>query len=153
MVLSKTQAILGALILAIIALISPMSVQLGVHEGDESYTIYTLFWWTHSSLSVMREWRLNTFWTMLGYLPFVATRLVVPVQFDRYYAGKTSRWMVLLAGLIGELPLLLIVFGRTLESILTQLVFPLPLHILVCIIVIFWKPVNYDLEPFPLENA
>jgi hypothetical protein len=30
-VLSKTQAILGALILAIIALISPMSVQLGVH--------------------------------------------------------------------------------------------------------------------------
>jgi hypothetical protein len=144
---------LGALLLAIIALISPMSVQLGVQEGDITYTIYSLFWWTHSSLSVMRTWKVTAFWEMLSFLPFVATRLVVPVQFDRYYAGKTSRWMVLLAGLIGELPLLLIVFGRTLESILTQLVFPLPLHILTSIIVILWKPVNYDLEPFPLENA
>jgi hypothetical protein len=140
---------LGALLLAIIALLSPFTVFLTFREGDVSYTIYTLFWWTRGSLSAMREWRLNAFMVMLGYLPFVASRLVVPVQFDRYYDGKTSRWMVLLAGLIGELPALLLIFGRTLEAILTQLAFPLPLHILICIIVIRWKQANYDLETFP----
>jgi hypothetical protein len=141
------------MLLAIIALLSPVTVFIGVHGGDVSYSIYTLFWTTHGSLLAMRKWMLNEFWVMLGWLPFVVIRLVVPVQFNRYYDGKTSRQMVLLAGLIGELPALLLVFGRTLDSILTQLVFPLPLHILVCIIVILWKPVNYDLELFPLEDA
>ena len=153
MVLSKTHAILGALLLAIIASLSPFTVFLGIHGGDVSYTIYTLFWTTHASLSAMREWMLNELMVMLGYLPFVAFRLIVPVQFDRYYAGKTSRMMVLLAGFIGELPAILLIFGRTLDAILTQLVFPLPLHVLVCLIVILWKPVNYDLELFPLEDA
>ena len=148
MVLSKTNAILGGLLLAVIALISPFSVSLTAGGGDLFYTIYTVFWSNHASLSAMREWMVNEFWVMLGYLPFVAFRLAVPVQFGRYYDGKTSRRMVLLAGLIGELPALLLAFGRVPSSYLDYLVFPLPLHILVCIIVIFWKPVNYDLDPF-----
>ena len=153
MVLSKTHAILGALLLAIIALISPITVFLTSGGGDVFYVIYSLVWSTSGSFSALREWISNEFWVMLGYLPFVALRLALPVQFDRYYAGKTSRQMVLLAGLIGEVPPLLLIFGMHPAAYLTQLVFPLPLHILICIIVIFWKPVKYDLAPFPLEDV
>ena len=152
MVLSKTHAILGAFLLAMLALISPVTVFLATSGGEVFYTIYTLFWSTSGSFSAMREWMPNVFWVIVGYIPFVALRLVVPLQFDRYYAGRTSRQMVLLAGLIGEIPPLLLIFGSAPSMYLTQLVFSLPLHMLICVIVILWKPVKYDLEPFPSND-
>ena len=152
MVLSKTHAILGALLLAIIALFAPIVVYLAIGGEDVSYTILALWGTTSGSFSAMREWIPNEFMVMLGYFPFVALRLVVPFQFDRYYDGKTSRMMVVLSGFIGELPPLLLIFTSAPSTYLTQLVFPLPLHLLICIIVIFWKPVTYDMEPFPLED-
>jgi hypothetical protein len=148
MTLSRRQAIVGGIVLAIVALLSPFIFSYYSDVYETGFLAYTLLWTIESSSSGLLIIRLNAFWSILGYIPFVVFRLGVPVQFMRYYEKKTSGYSLAITGLAGEIPPLMMVLGVPLSGLGVRTVCPLPFHLLVCALIVLMKPVNYNGDVF-----
>jgi hypothetical protein len=92
--------------------------------------------------------RINDFWTAFGNFPFVAFRLGVAIQFVRYYEMKTTRFTLALTGLIGEIPPFIVILGMPPTLYLSQLAFPLPFHLLLCAILVYFRPIKRKADVF-----
>jgi len=142
MSLSRKQAIIVGVILAVVALLSPFIFSIHTDMYETTITIYTLFWMIYTNLSDTLVIRFNGFWSTMGYIPFVVFRLGVPIQFVRYYEMKVSSFTLAITGLAGEIPPLIMIIS------FSSIVCPLPFHLLICAIVVYLKPVNYGDDVF-----
>lgn len=143
--LSRKQVIIVGIILAIVGLLSPFYSRLSFSSYEISFRINTLFLMIGANYPRVFHIDFNEFWVIAGNLPFVIFRLGVPIQFMRYYEMKASRYELLMTGLAGEIPPLILILG--LHNI-TSFVAPLPFHLLICIIVIYFRPVNDNEDVF-----
>jgi len=148
MSLSRKQAIIVGVILAIVALLSPITISIHTDMYETTITIYTLFWMIYTNLSDTLVIIFNDFWSLLGNSFFVVFRLGVPIQFVRYYEMKVSRFTLAITGLAGEIPPLIMVLGMSPGLSFSSIVFPLPFHLLICAIVLLLKPVNDNDDVF-----
>ena len=148
MSLSRKQAIIVAVLLAVVALLSPFVFSIYTDMYETTITIYTLFWMIYTNLSDTLVIRFNVFWSTMGYIPFVVFRLGVPIQFVRYYEMKVSSYTLAITGLAGEIPPLIMVLGMSPGLSFSSIVFPLPFHLLICAIVLLLKPVSNNDDVF-----
>jgi hypothetical protein len=151
MSLSRRQAIVGSIVLAIIALLSPFIFSYHSDLYETGFQAYTLLWTIGSSSSGSLIIRLNAFWSILGYIPFIVLRLGMPIQFIRYYEMRTSGYALAITGLAGEIPPLIMVLGTFPNLSLFSIVCPLPFHLLLCALIVLMKPVNYNGDVFHEE--
>jgi hypothetical protein len=145
---SRRQVIVGSIVLAIVALLSPFIFSYHSDAYETDFLAYTLLWTIGNSSSGFLIIRLNAFWAILGYIPFVVFRLGVPIQFIRYYEMKTSGYALAITGLAGEVPPLIMVLGTFPSLSFSSIVCPLPFHLLICAIIVLLKPVNYNDDVF-----
>ncbi len=148
MSLSRKQAIIGGTILAIIALLSPFYSVIYIGPSGTSISMHTLFWSMHANFPGNQIISINEFWTIFGNFPFVAFRLGVAIQFIRYYEMKGSRFRLAITGLAGEIPPILMIIGMPPTVYLSQIVCPLPFHLLICAIIVLLKPVKNNDDVF-----
>jgi len=146
--LSRKQATIVGVILAVVALLSPFIFSIHSDMYETTITIYTLFWMIYTNLSDTLIIRFNGFWSTMGYIPFVVFRLGVPIQFVRYYEMKVSGFTLAITGLAGEIPPLIMVLGMSPGLSFSSIVCPLPFHLLICAIVLHLKPVNNNDDVF-----
>ncbi|MHA1138493.1 MAG: hypothetical protein ACTSSE_18590 [Candidatus Thorarchaeota archaeon] len=146
--LSRKQSIIVGIILAVVGLLSPFYAIIHISVYETTFLIYTLFLTIGYNSSGVLTIRFNEFWVILGYLPFVIFRLGVPIQFIRYYEMKTSRYALAITGLVGEIPPLLSFVGILLFTYQSSIRFSLPIHLLICAIVVYLKPVNDNEDVF-----
>ncbi len=146
--LSRKQSIIVGIILSVVGLLSPFYVIMHISEYETTFLIYTLFWTIGYNSSGILNIRFNEFWVILGYLPFVIFRLGVPIQFIRYYEMKVSGFTLAITGLVGEIPPLLSFVGILMFTYQSSIRFSLPIHLLVCAIVVYLKPVNDNEDVF-----
>jgi len=143
--LSQKKVIVLGIILAIVGLFSPFYSIFSFSSYEITIRIYTLFVTIGGNYPRSFWVDVNVFWVIMGYLPFVAFRLGVPLQFVRYYKMKVSRFELMIAGLIGEIPPFIMIFG---SQVIATYSFPLPFHLLICGIVVLLKPVNDNEDVF-----
>ncbi len=135
-------------ILAIISLLSPFYSGIYIDPSGTSISMHSLIWWIRVSLSGTPIIRINAFWTIFGNFPFVAFRLGVAIQFIRYYDMKVTKLALAITGLAGEIPAFLLIIGLPPPAYFTQIVCPLPFHLLLCAIIVFLKPVRHNDDIF-----
>jgi hypothetical protein len=145
---SRRQIIIGGIVLAIVALLSPFIFSFNSSAYETDFLVYTLFWMIGNNSSGLLVIRLNEFWAILGYIPFVVFRVGVPIQFIRYYEMKTSGYALAITGLAGEIPPLIMILGTFPSFSFSSIVCPLPFHLLICAIVVLLKPVIYNEDIF-----
>ena len=148
MVLSKKQAVIVGAILAIVGLLSSFYTIIYISEYETTFLIYTLFWTVGLNSSGVLGLQLNEFWVGLGYLPFVIFRIGVAIQFIRYYENKVSRYALAVTGLAGEIPPFISFVGILVANFGYSIVCSLPFHLLICAIIVYWKPVNNNEDVF-----
>lgn len=141
MELSKKQTVIVGAILAIVGLLSSFYSIIHISEYETTFLIYTLFWTVGLNSSGVLYIRFNEFWVLLGYLPFVIFRIGVAIQFVRYYEHKVSGYILAITGLVGEIPPFLSFVGILVSNFPSSIVCSLPFHLLICAIVVLWKPV------------
>ncbi len=146
--LSRKQANIMGIVLAVVALLSPIIFNIRTDMYETTITIYTLFWMIYTNLSDTLVIRFNGFWPTFGYSLFVVFRLGVSIQFVRYYEMKVSGFTLAITGLAGEIPSLIMVLGMSPGLSFSSIVCPLPFHLLICAIVLLLKPVNYGDDVF-----
>ncbi|TFG34203.1 hypothetical protein EU527_04565 [Candidatus Thorarchaeota archaeon] len=148
MSLSRKQVIISAIILAIIALLSPFFSITFVDRIETSILIQTLFFSFRTNIPGTPIIFLNDYWETIGYIPFVIFRLVVPMQFIRYYELKVTGYTLAITGLAGEIPPMLLIFSMPPTMYLSQIVCPLPFHLLICAMIIFLRPADLNSDAF-----
>ena len=146
--LSRKQAIIVGIILAVVALLSSFYTIIHISEYETTFLIYTLLWTIGLNSSGVLDIQINVFWVILGYLPFVIFRLGVPIQFIRYYEMKTSRYALAIIGLAGEIPPFLSFVGLLAFGSHSSIICSLPFHLLICAIVVYLKPVKDNDDVF-----
>ena len=148
MSLSRNQALIVGIVLAVVALLSPFIFIFRTDMYETNFLMYTLLWTIRNTSSAALVIRLNEFWVIMGYLPFVVFRLGVPIQFVRYYETRVSRFALAMTGVAGEIPPLLSFLGMLPSFAFSQIVCSLPIHLLICAIVVLLKPAKYDEDAF-----
>ena len=146
--LSRKQSNIVGIIVAIVALLSPFYTTIRISTYETMFRAHTLFFTIGTLSSGGLTIQFNVFWTILGNLPFVIFRLGVPIQFNRYYEMKTSRYALAITGLAGEIPPLLAFVGILAINFPSSIVCTLPFHLLICAIVVFLKPVRDNEDVF-----
>lgn len=146
--LSRKQTLAVAIVLAIVTLLSPFYFSFHSDMYETTITIYSLFLMIYFDSQNTLVIRLNEYWVVLGYVPFVVFRLGVPLQFIRYYEMRVSRFALAMTGVAGEIPPLLMIPGMLPSFSLSQIVCTLPFHLLICAIVVLLRPVNYNVDIF-----
>jgi hypothetical protein len=74
----------------------------------------------------------------IQYLPFVMLRPVLAYEFARYHEGKSTMERVTLAGILGEIPILLM--NAFTLPVVSEIMVPSPLHILVSVFILMYSP-------------
>ncbi len=146
--ISQKLVIMVGVTLAIISLLSPFFSIIAIGTNEITISMHTLIWWIRVSLPGSPIIRINAFWTIFGNFPFVAFRLGVAIQFIRYYEMKVSRFRLAITGLAGEIPPFLMIIGMPPTVYLSQIVCPLPFHLLLCAIIVLLKPVKNNDDIF-----
>ena len=146
--LSKKQAVIVGAILAIAGLLSSFYTIIHISEDETTFLIYTLFWTVVLNSSGVLGLQMNEFWVILGYLPFVIFRIGVAIQFVRYYEHKVSGYILAITGLVGEIPSFLSFAGVLVANFGHSIICSLPFHLLICAIIVYWKPVNNNEDVF-----
>lgn len=148
MSLSQKQVIVVGLVLVIISLLSPFFSVITISTIETSISMHTLFWWMQIKIPGSLIIRLNDYWVLVGYIPFVAFRLGLPVQFIRYYDLKATRFALALTGFAGEIPPIILIVGLPSSLYFSQIVCPLPFHLFICTIIVLLKPAKQLESPF-----
>ncbi len=146
--ISQKLVIMVGVTLAIISLLSPFFSVIYIGPSGTSISMHTLFWGILANFPGTQTISINEFWTIFGNFPFVAFRLGVAIQFIRYYDMKVTRFRLAITGLAGEIPPLLLIIGMPPALYLSQIVSPLPFHLLLCAIIVFLKPVRHNDDVF-----
>jgi hypothetical protein len=145
MSLSQKQVIVVGFFLAIVGLLSPFYSIFSFSSYEISIRLYTLFFTIGANFPRSFIFNFNVFWVIIGNLPFVIFRLGLPFQLKRYYEMKTTRFQLVITGLVGEIPPLILLSGLLGIS---SFVSPLPFHLLICGIILHLRPVNDKRDVF-----
>jgi hypothetical protein len=145
---SEKLAIKIGLAISIMSILSPFVVIIAFGLfGEISLSFWTVLF--HISISPLdQSITLHNFFLVLQYLPFVSIRFAFAYLMMRYYEGKTTGGMLVLSGLVGELIPALLILSLPSVVVLNQLVFPLPLHLLVGFIIVTMKPLPVITSPW-----
>lgn len=134
-----------AFLLALLGLLSPFIVTISFGLFGEVYIhIGTILF----DIQVGRRISFNEPWITFQYLIFVVFRPVFGYYFYKYYTGKTTTRQVILSGLFGEFPIIVIFILMAPSGLLSVFITPLPLHIFVGMAIIFTRPFDLPLTPW-----
>lgn len=146
--MSHAQVMVMAVVIAIVALLSPFYAVLYSDSYETSFLMYTVLWTIDFRFPNTILISFNQFWSLLGYVPFVIFRLGVPIQFVRYYSLKVSRFSLVIAAIVGEIPPILSYSLILLNNLFNSIICSLPFHLLLCAIIVIMQPVDISSDVF-----
>jgi hypothetical protein len=138
--------LLWGTVIAILALVAPISLTISFREYGTIYSFSGLIWYgTRFATGILR------FENFFGYfLPILCFRLVSALQIANYYRGNSTRKRTALILLIGEGPLLLSNTVALLSSLVFPglLIIPLPVQMIVGLLILWRLPLPEPTKPW-----
>ncbi|MBY8997819.1 MAG: hypothetical protein KGD60_08800 [Candidatus Thorarchaeota archaeon] len=146
-------AIGAGLLVLFIAVLSPfIFITSFGRDGQLSVTMYTLLWYWSIGPSGSIHFYLHDAWAIVQYLPFVGFRFPFAYLMMRYYEGKTTGERLILAGILGEVPPYLVSFSLHVGPFFSQIIGPLPLHLLAGLILVKLRPPPTITSPWEVHE-
>ncbi|TFH11649.1 MAG: hypothetical protein E4H14_00385 [Candidatus Thorarchaeota archaeon] len=138
--------LLWGTMMAILALLAPVSLTISFREYETIYTFSALIW--HGTRFSTGIFRMENFFG--AFLPILCLRLASALQTANYYRGNTTRKRTALIILIGEGPYLLsnIVALFSFLQLPGLLIIPLPIQMIVGLLILWRLPLPEPTKPW-----
>ena len=143
--------LLWGTLMAILALVAPISLTISFREYGTIYSFSGLIW--HGTRFSTGIFRVENFF---GYfLPILCLRLISALQIVSYYRGNTTRKRTVLILLIGAGPYLLGNIVALISSLQFPglLIIPLPIQMIVGLMVLWRLPVPEPTKPWTEQEG
>lgn len=138
--------VLWGTLMAILALVAPVSLSISFREYETIYTFSGLFW--HGTRISTGIFRLENFFG--AFLPILCFRLVAALQIAKYYRGNSTRKRTALIILIGDG----VYLPGNIVALITSFYFPglllipLPIQMIVGLLILWRAPLPQPTKPW-----